>query len=233
MKIPSLYEPNVYIGIEWEVQLTLLDYPQCCVRVLYGEGVEQPTAYHSQKERMVYLTFPYSYAQEYLTDPVCLNLELLSVPASLTGLPAECRAATTRLARVLKEIATRYGPVGAFWPRDRHQEGTRQPYYLSKHVNISRTPEWVDEKERGFSRHLWEEQVAIRFHMCVGYRARDYPALFEQFTGMSFLHHVNWPFRNAYKQAVYGISSAEKDMGPTLLGYCYPDGNPIMLRGLF
>ena len=111
------------IGIEWEPQLTLLNYPNKAAYIHLSENSQTDIVNCDEKCVVIFLSDKYSY----YTDKAVENIELRTDPVKLEDLPAEIQKCQKVMEDIVKDIAKVAGPVGVFLPA----------HPCSKHVNIS------------------------------------------------------------------------------------------------
>lgn len=120
------HPPYPLIGIEWEPQLTLLNYPKRMISVgggPYMSKVRVDFISEDGFEDVCYLFLPGKYARYRDSD----NLEFRTNPVKFEDLKKEIKRVQDEMENVVKEIAKEVGPTGIFLPG----------YPCTKHVNIS------------------------------------------------------------------------------------------------
>lgn len=128
------HPPHPLIGIEFEPQLTLLNYPNKKVVIACNNSheIEVTTKfnplYHTyiqDFQNSIVLLLPYNYNNH--IDSGSSNLEFRTEPVSFTELPEELNRINATFQSLMLEIAKVTGPLAAFLPA----------YPCSKHVNLS------------------------------------------------------------------------------------------------
>ena len=162
------HPPHPLIGIEYEPQLTLLNYPEMPIHILYDpfQSAQDFTCKYSHNDNLkskcdVIMFVPYKYKT--MADNT--NIEFRTPPVKLEDLPAAIKTEQDKMETLVKEIAKSQGPTGIFLPA----------YPCTKHVNVS-MPECNDElfKYNG----CWKQGLhGGRFHINVGYGFREYGKL--------------------------------------------------------
>lgn len=120
------------IGLEFEPQLTLLNYPNKAVYIFSKLGLRLPESESDEiiinpheEFRHVSILLPSRFYQ--YIDLSISNLEFRTSPVSFAGLSDELHKLNQKFKEVILEIAEVVGPIGAFLPA--------AP--CTKHVNIS------------------------------------------------------------------------------------------------
>lgn len=132
---PTITEEDLVVGMEWEPQFTLLNFPQCRVEVLSAVDVDRAAVWVSPQGGVVDLIIPEHFLSRRIgIDEAVGNLEVRSVPVPVSGRDwvgevAQCQAALEALVCTLAEAV---GPVGVFLPASMWGE-----FRLSKHYNIT------------------------------------------------------------------------------------------------
>lgn len=149
----KLHPPYPLIGLEYEPQLTLLNYPKKRVHVVcsrYNTRVRQT------RPNGVILDLPYKFITKIDQD----NLEFRTSPVKLEELPKEIEKLQLEMESLVMEITKAVGPVGIFLPA--------QP--CTKHINLS-----------GLDKPITIADVEIktcgygnRYHFRVPYSFTDY-----------------------------------------------------------
>ena len=162
------HPPHPLIGIEWEPQLTLLNYPEMPIHVLYDpfRSAQDFICKYSHNDNLkskceVIIFVPYKYKA--MVDNA--NIEFRTQPVKLEDLPDAIKTEQDKMEALVKEIAKSQGPTGIFLPA----------YPCTKHVNVS-MPEWNAElfKYNG----NWKQGLhGGRFHVNVGYSFHEYDKL--------------------------------------------------------
>ena len=134
---------DLLVGIEWEPQLTLEEYPQkkvfvfepyhldktatCGVDDCFGEKVVSLCPFYGSKK---YSRISY--------DMPVHNLEVRTNPVTLRELPDEIAECQKQLAEFVIDLAKDVGGVGVFLPRsERKKMRDRRYLNISKHLNLS------------------------------------------------------------------------------------------------
>lgn len=137
---------QLYFGLEWEPQLTLLDYgakPVKIDRVYIPEGhcrVRQTRTKVVLEASVKDLCAPW-FEAGVGTDPAVGNLEVRTSPFRFTDYPAICRQMTQRLAHQIQRWAPLVGPIAVFLPGSKAKSRR-----VSKHLNVSPLAEWTTNK---------------------------------------------------------------------------------------
>lgn len=152
--VSKSHPPYPLIGIEWEPQLTLLNYPKKKVDIRVLSSISEiSTASKSKGNDACCLFLPEKYKKYVDVD----NLEFRTKPVKFDDLKDEIKRVQDGMETVVKEIAKEVGPVGVFLPGDP----------CTKHVNISGIhhlgPSEIKEGEFG-----------ERIHIRVPYSYNDY-----------------------------------------------------------
>ena len=116
------------IGLEWEPQLTLLNYPNRSVFIMSGEHIDNTIHLETLEKEVIFCKCVYIYLpKEYQKNIDNSNLEFRTPPVSFEELPKEIEKAQTEMENLIKAIAKELGPTGVFLPASP----------CSKHVNVS------------------------------------------------------------------------------------------------
>ena len=201
------HPPHPLIGIEWEPQLTLLNYPNMAIcphrdgrhklistQIGRVETVTDDNMMTATDGIFLYLP------SKYFKNIDNFNLEFRTQPIKLEDLPAAIKTEQDKMEALVKDIAKSQGPTGIFLPA----------YPCTKHVNVS-MPECNDElfKYNG----CWKQGLhGGRFHINVGYGFREYGKLMT----------AELPTDDRWC----------KDSKPTLLGYSMTGETYIRRSGL-
>ena len=124
------HPPYPLIGIEWEPQLTLLNYPKLPIEVF-------PDHFKALSCTQCYNNNTSSYKIALYVSPKYVdatNLEFRTKTVKIEDLPNSISIVQDKMEDLVKEIAKALGPTGIFLPA----------LPCTKHVNIS-MPEWNDE----------------------------------------------------------------------------------------
>lgn len=150
------------IGIEWEPQLTLLNYPNKAIYIHLSENFRTDIVNYDEKCVVIFLSLKYSG----YTDKVVANIELRTDPVKLENLPIEIHNCQKVMEDIVKDIAKIVGPVGVFLPA----------FPCSKHVNVSFKGMLSDIL---FPRYVIKPGIyGYRQHARVPYNFTDYKSLF-------------------------------------------------------
>lgn len=214
----------MHIGIEWELQATLLEHPG---KSVYFHG--DPLLTRSGKE-CVFISIPQTVMGCAHMD--CGNLEFISNPVPFADLAAEIRRVDGTIGPVAEWLAGEYGPIGFFFPQSRlhYPHGDPSPAVVSwspsKHVNLSVSPRFLKPRLASHTT-LRAAQVAaathdqepFRWHLRVPYGFSDYESLIRE-------------MEDDDEEGAL-LSDLPADTKPRLIGYCRGGGAPyIRVRGL-
>lgn len=147
------HPPYPLIGLEYEPQLTLLNYPKKSVFIVMDN---KSIVVEYFRTNCVVLTLPYKYCNNRDQD----NLEFRTPPVKFENLPEEIAKLQTEMESLIKEIAKVVGPVGIFLPA--------QP--CTKHINLSGLGKPVTRKDA----EVKLGNYGNRYHLKVPYSFTDY-----------------------------------------------------------
>jgi len=152
--------------LEFEPQLTLLNYPKHVVDVTFFRGDDAIIIHDNNRLCVGINTQKLDYATH--------NLEFRTNPVSIEELPMELDRINNEFQELMLKIAKFAGPVGAFLPS----------HPCSKHINVSFedmnfSTDWTLESKNG--------EYGIRYHARVPYDFIDYKILINK----GYLHLTN------------------------------------------
>ena len=164
------HPPHPLIGIEWEPQVTLLNYPKmavCPARNRDNNSMYMgKVADHTDAATLMGVAGMFLYLPKKYSDNIDnFNLEFRTPPVRLEDLPDAIKTEQDKMEALVKDIAKALGPTGIFLPA----------LPCTKHVNIS-MPDWDDQlfKYNG----CWKEgEYGARFHINVSYGFTEYDKL--------------------------------------------------------
>lgn len=178
----------LYVGIEWEPQFTFLRYPQYSVHFKWTHGL-QPEIVRQETRQVIVRVSPICFYDEVADQDrwagfrITLdgdNIEVRTVPVPLCKLPEEIARSNHLLKQFTLWLASRYGPVGVFFPRtiwsypavEKIPMGTgtvvltgdnemyRFAIALTKHVNVSCIPDMLATKH-SVQAHVRENHLVV------------------------------------------------------------------------
>lgn len=158
------HPPYPLIGLEWEPQLTLLNYPKMPIRAISSRHYDFTCGKLFNGDMTKYLIELYV-PLKYRENVDTTNIEFRTTPVQLKDLPEAIKTEQDKMEALVKNIAKAVGPTGIFLPA----------LPCTKHVNVS-MPEWNTElfKYNG----SWKNGVhGGRFHINVGYGFTEYDKL--------------------------------------------------------
>ena len=156
MKTPKFTTSDLLMGIEWEPQFTLLNYPKSMVGFV---TTTDPALQNRQVFASDFITIyskpgvGYHQGMDFIgkkyKNMYCdgYNVEVYTNPVPLSGIKTEILKATETLKQFTNAVALKHGPAGVFLPMTRVEESTDiygdydKTLCLSpsKHVNFSLT----------------------------------------------------------------------------------------------
>lgn len=235
-----------FVGIEWEVQLCLLNCPQKEVYVTSAPRwfttnalkglkhwdqlveIEKSKMYDScgrvlssYPKVVLFRPQPHKFDGHPTDVSVDMgNIELASWPVLLEGLSQEIERMESHLQRVVKSIAMQYGPTGAFLPAS--YKG------VYKHFNVSFCNRWKDGKMFLSERNIpsINNLKRKRLHIKMSYGEGDYKSICELVVNMmKYKYNIN--FIN------YLHEKSNLMVDPILLGYSMTGDSYITKTHLF
>ncbi|HLE87626.1 MAG TPA: hypothetical protein VI727_08155 [Candidatus Brocadiaceae bacterium] len=156
----KLHPDYPLIGIEWEPQLTLLNYAGKEVYVHMSKNLQTNIVNNNEKCVVIFLSNKYS---GYI-DKAVENIELRTDPVKLEDLNTEIQKCQKVMEDIVKDIAKVARPVGIFLPA----------YPCTKHVNVSFKN--VNNKYASIC-PLKGGDYGFRHHVKVPYNFMDYKSL--------------------------------------------------------
>ena len=162
------------IGIEWEPQLTLLNYPVKAIHIHLSDNSMTDIVNHDEKcEKyvIIYLSNKYSV----YIDKAVENIELRTDPVKLDDLNTEIQKCQKVMEDIVKDIAKVAGPTGIFLPA----------FPCTKHVNVS----FKEVNDRYASTYsIKGGDYGLRHHIKVPYNFTDYKSIsqkpYDDYTAM-------------------------------------------------
>lgn len=241
---------DVYVGIEWEPQLTFLNYPKLSVYVLTTIFKDVKVKLKSNDSYdYVLLSIPYEFLNKRIgVDKAVMNVEVRSEPVKLSNLKNEIEKCNIELANFIEKLTFYVGPVGVFIPSLYHKMRVGElthvstnckMLFLTKHVNVSLCPNYLhDEPIHLYYNMIWEYELCHKnknkFHYCeFNFSWYKHSCLKSQRA------HIRVPYLfNDYEFLVSAILNRESkyiirydNYDPKLIGYCKKD-KYIMINGL-
>jgi len=133
---PPISEQGMVIGMEWEPQLTLLDYPRKAVHVKIANQIRKPFA-EDCGARSIILYIPRIFQTPRMqVDIGATNIEIESQPVLLADWEEELIVCEQALQDFITQLALHVGPIGVFLPRTfKDVESDALP--VTKHINLS------------------------------------------------------------------------------------------------
>lgn len=246
---------DAYVGIEWEPQLTLLNYPRLSVYVLMRslsedikievKNMDNPFYSHISLFIPPYL---FSGTKRIGIDKTVMNLEVRSRPVKLDNLKDEIEKCNMELAHFIEKLSSYVGPVGVFIPSLYYKDCLSNHcniLVLTKHVNVSLCPIYLRNKPVHAGYIMYDEDMNKKyelsnkgkFHYC------EFDFFWDKCYRLDYLEsqrmHVKVSYLfNDYESLVSAILNRESkyiirydNYDQKLIGYCKKD-KYIMINGL-